>query len=99
MPPAKRRCSSRWRRSRRVAPTSRGAGRTDRPDPVADELYEVELFGFVTTMTAAEVRAFAARLLAMIGDAPQQALVAGAIRQFYPEKGTRVRPARRRLRT
>jgi len=38
-------------------------------------------------MTAAEVRAFAARLLAMVGDAPQQALVAGTIRQFYPEKG------------
>jgi cold shock CspA family protein len=54
---------------------------------VSDELYEVELFGFVTTMTAAEVRAFAARLLAMIGDAPQQALVAGSVRQFYPEKG------------
>ena len=54
---------------------------------MADELYEVELFGFVTTMTAAEVRAFAARLLAMIGDAPQQALVAGTVRQFYPEKG------------
>ena len=37
-------------------------------------------------MTAAEVRAFAA-LLAMIGDAPQQVLVAGTVRQFYPEKG------------
>jgi len=38
-------------------------------------------------MTAAEVRAFAARLLAMTGDAPQQVLVAGTARQFYPEKG------------
>jgi cold shock CspA family protein len=38
-------------------------------------------------MTAAEVRAFAAGLLAMIGDAPQQILVARTVRQFYPEKG------------
>ena len=58
---------------------------------MAGDLHEVELFGFVTTMTAAEVRAFAARLLAMVGDAPQaamqQALVAETIRQFYPERG------------
>ena len=60
---------------------------------MADELHEVELFGFVTTTTSAQVRAFALRLLAMVGDnakaASQQPSrwVAGTVRHFYSERG------------
>jgi cold shock CspA family protein len=64
---------------------------SDRPDPVADELHEVDIYGIVTTMTSDECRALAARLLKITGDAPAAApaspLVDGVIRHYNADRG------------